>query len=488
MESDGRWVSGGKTGRNAEKDDQGKLADQDPVALCPKPVDKRSPEKLESPGHYQDGEKADPVERHTGIAQCDGERRLHHASRRGLGSVKPAQQSENDVGRGPCAVFGYSSQVQHSCSANGLLQSKKLDYCIQGFRQCDPVRYFCDDTESGMTFHIQRRTLIQSQLESAASIGVDPADVASAQPVSGGLCKVFGIHAGLNLTVFDVIAGTALGEPVRSAPCLAIDILFNATGRGWISPPDGGEDLSIPYRRGMMYLTFAPHGATGRYDVPAGARFHGIDIRIGLDFLERLGWLGAFAVTRGHPHHVASCGACWIGALSLPERIAGQAKSLLDSSLLNENDLAMEARCLDIIDAAIACVSSPAPLPAPTNRDRRRIEAARDILLDDLSRTWTIAELARRCGLSEKRLKAGFQKEFGKPVYRYLQLARLTEAKRMLAETDRNVTEISLEVGYTSTSHFARVFLREFGVLPSAIKSETRNSSKTRRHLIQTAW
>lgn len=76
-----------------------------------------------------------------------------------------------------------------------------------------------------MTFHIQRRTLIQSQLESAASIGVDPADVASAQPVSGGLCKVFGIHAGLNLTVFDVIAGTALGEPVRSAPCLAIDIL-----------------------------------------------------------------------------------------------------------------------------------------------------------------------------------------------------------------------------------------------------------------------
>ncbi len=117
----------GKTGRNAEKDDQGKLADQDPVALCPKPVDKRSPEKLESPGHYQDGEKADPVERHTGIAQCDGERRLHHASRRGLGSVKPAQQSENDVGRGPCAVFGYSSQVQHSCSANGLLQSKKLD-------------------------------------------------------------------------------------------------------------------------------------------------------------------------------------------------------------------------------------------------------------------------------------------------------------------------------------------------------------------------
>ncbi|WKL26536.1 hypothetical protein Q1M63_18405 [Sinorhizobium meliloti] len=79
---------------------------------------------------------------------------------------------------------------------------------------------FFDDTESGMTFHIQRRTLIQSELESAASIGVDPADVASAQPVSGGLCKVFGIHAGLNLTVFDVIAGTALGGARAERPLL----------------------------------------------------------------------------------------------------------------------------------------------------------------------------------------------------------------------------------------------------------------------------
>ena len=82
----------------------------------------------------------------------------------------------------------------------------------------------------------------------------------------------------------------------------------------------------------------------------------------------------------------------------------------------------------------------------------------------------TIAELARRVGLSEKRLKAGFRAAFGKPVYRFLQEERLAEAGRMLAETQTSVTEASLAVGYTSISHFIKIFVREFGILPSAVK------------------
>ncbi|EBV3600032.1 AraC family transcriptional regulator, partial [Salmonella enterica subsp. enterica serovar Virchow] len=285
------------------------------------------------------------------------------------------------------------------------------------------------------------------------------------------LFKVFGIHSGLNLTVFDVIAGPALGDSVKSEPCLAIDILFSASGQGWMVPPEGGDALCMPYRKSTMYLTFAPHGATGRYDVPEGTRFLGIDIRIGLDFLDRLGRLSTFAgLTRDHPCHVASCDTCWIGAFRLPEGVAQGARRLLDNGLSDENDLAMEARCLDIIDAAISCLSEPAEVMAATNRDRRRIDAAHEMLLADLSRNWTIAELARQCCLSEKRLKAGFRARFGNPVYRHFQLVRLNEARRMLEVTDKSVTEISLSVGYTSTSHFSRLFEREFGILPSKLK------------------
>lgn len=66
---------------------------------------------------------------------------------------------------------------------------------------------------------------------------------------------------------------------------------------------------------------------------------------------------------------------------------------------------------------------------------------ARDLLLSDLARPWTIADLARRTGLNEKRLKTGFRAAFGKPVYRFLQEARLSEARRLLEEEDASVTD-----------------------------------------------
>ena len=93
-------------------------------------------------------------------------------------------------------------------------------------------------------------------------------------------------------------------------------------------------------------------------------------------------------------------------------------------------------------------------------------------MLADLARPWTIGELARRIGLTEKRLKSGFREEFGKPVYRYLQEARLTEAGRLLAEPRARVTDVSLAVGYSSTSHFTRLFTREFGFSPSSLRYE----------------
>ncbi len=320
---------------------------------------------------------------------------------------------------------------------------------------------------------VEQRAVAQSGLDSVARIGPAPNDRLTGAPASAGSYKVFGIRSGLNLTVFDVVVGSQLGIPVASEPCFAIDMLFEATGQGWLVPARGAEGCSVPYRPGRMYLFFAEGGAKGVYDVPVGTRFRGIDIRTDLHFLERLGARSLFEkLTVAHPLHAASMPGCWIGSLPIPRALGGVARTLLEASLAGGSDLTLEARCLDIISAVMAMMRVPAPHQATVARVRRRVEQARELMLSDLAHAWTVGELARKTGFGEKTLKTAFREAFGKPVYRYLQETRLAEARIRLAKTNARITDIALAVGYSSTSHFTKLFTREFGLPPSAFRDD----------------
>ncbi|MGO4839758.1 AraC family transcriptional regulator, partial [Rhizobiaceae sp. 2RAB30] len=166
-------------------------------------------------------------------------------------------------------------------------------------------------------------------------IGPDPKTHVAGHAGTTGSYKVFGIRPGMNLSVFDVVAGARFGTPpVATGPCLAIDVLFQASGEGWLLPPGDSQGISIPYRSGNLYLFFAAQGVRGRYDIPVGTRFRGVDLRVDLAFLERLGASELLADLRtSHPLHAASCAGCWIGMLPLPAVLAPAAKALLDLGL-----------------------------------------------------------------------------------------------------------------------------------------------------------
>ena len=48
---------------------------------------------------------------------------------------------------------------------------------------------------------------------------------------------------------------------------------------------------------------------------------------------------------------------------------------------------------------------------------------------------------------------------------------RITRAQQLIRETSRTLIEVALEVGYTSPSHFAKVFRRVTGVTPTEFRS-----------------
>ncbi|WP_238541445.1 helix-turn-helix transcriptional regulator [Burkholderia gladioli] len=102
--------------------------------------------------------------------------------------------------------------------------------------------------------------------------------------------------------------------------------------------------------------------------------------------------------------------------------------------------------------------------------DHPKLLRARDHLLADLTFAPTIAELAKQTGLSERKLKSGFQQIFGNSVYGLFQRERMHEARRRLIVNDSPVMTVAADMGYANASHFAAAFQKEFGVTPSTLR------------------
>ena len=78
----------------------------------------------------------------------------------------------------------------------------------------------------------------------------------------------------------------------------------------------------------------------------------------------------------------------------------------------------------------------------------------------------SIGTLARKAGASLRTIERCFLAETGIPVGEWRRRTRLFHALRRL-EAGGSVTDVALEVGYSTTSAFSAAFTREFGRSPT---------------------
>ena len=69
--------------------------------------------------------------------------------------------------------------------------------------------------------------------------------------------------------------------------------------------------------------------------------------------------------------------------------------------------------------------------------------------------------------------------EFRMSFKQYLTQIRIHEAKRLLHETDRLVSDICLTVGFNSISHFNRVFKTMTSVSPLEFRNKNNDGAAT---------
>jgi AraC family transcriptional regulator len=100
---------------------------------------------------------------------------------------------------------------------------------------------------------------------------------------------------------------------------------------------------------------------------------------------------------------------------------------------------------------------------------RRLADRVKLVLTNDLSRRWTLAEIAAEVGGSPVYLTQVFQQVEGLPLYRYQLRLRLARALDLLAHYD-DLTALSLDLGFSSHSHFSAAFRETYGRSPSEFR------------------
>ena len=84
-----------------------------------------------------------------------------------------------------------------------------------------------------------------------------------------------------------------------------------------------------------------------------------------------------------------------------------------------------------------------------------------------------IPALARIAHVSEAHFIRTFRATFGETPHRYLQRRRVERSMFLLRETDRSVTDVCFDVGFTSLGTFSRTFREIVGESPSEYRART---------------
>lgn len=115
----------------------------------------------------------------------------------------------------------------------------------------------------------------------------------------------------------------------------------------------------------------------------------------------------------------------------------------------------------------------------------RRLLRARDAMDRAYAEPLDVRAVAAVAHVSEAHFIRTFRTTFGETPHRYLQRRRVERSMFLLRETDRSVTDICLDVGFTSLGTFSRLFKEIVGETPSQYR--TGNGPIVTPHCVQLA-
>ena len=104
----------------------------------------------------------------------------------------------------------------------------------------------------------------------------------------------------------------------------------------------------------------------------------------------------------------------------------------------------------------------------------RRLCRARDLLSEIGEHSASVEAVARSLGISLFHFIRQFEALFGVTPHQFRIQARLDLAKQLLAQGERSVTDVCMEVGFSSLGSFSALFTKRVGETPSSYRRRLR--------------
>ena len=146
---------------------------------------------------------------------------------------------------------------------------------------------------------------------------------------------------------------------------------------------------------------------------------------------------------------------------------------LLKHSLSHGSIETLEAEGLSLTLISRAVGPRTTRASGATYARRRLVDRVKVLLASDLSRRWTLAEIAAEIGGSPVYLTQVFQQVEGLPLYRYQLRLRLARALDLIAERE-DLSGLAQDLGFSSHSHFTAAFRQAYEMTPSEFLASVR--------------
>lgn len=128
-----------------------------------------------------------------------------------------------------------------------------------------------------------------------------------------------------------------------------------------------------------------------------------------------------------------------------------------------ENELLQQSLILELVYAVhrSTCIGK-----APSKN--QAIEKAIAYIKNNLTSELTLEKLASEANFAPSYFHKLFKTSTGKTVHNYIESLRIEQATNLLVTTEKTLTEIAYECGFSSQSYFSYAFKRHTGMAPRA--------------------
>lgn len=154
--------------------------------------------------------------------------------------------------------------------------------------------------------------------------------------------------------------------------------------------------------------------------------------------------------------------------------------------------LFVEENAFDILQQTVAhAYAAQSSAPTPNHRTahlhRELVQTVKEVLACRFTEPLSLTQIATAVYASPYHLSRIFRQQTGLTIHSYLNQLRLRTSLAHVAEPATNLTDLGLQLGYASHSHFTLAFRRLFGTAPSQFRQTASRNRMAEMSKILTA-